>query len=285
MDEGRESFVVFAPALLAPEGQTESAWWFIFSGDELLVSSVGTDSSIPYSTGVSGLKQSLLRTHYIGAFSGTPCYAAEASAGVNVPEGMFFQKLRPLLGALGEEIFSIAGRAYQIIDWDRTHQFCGRCGNHTEPKAGERAKACPSCGLISYPEVSPAIIVAVTRSAEILLARSRRFHGSYYSILAGFVEPGETFEECVKREVKEEVGIEVDNISYFGSQPWPFPHSLMAGFTAEHADGEIAIDETEITAAGWFTAEALPHTPPAGTMAQRLIKWFCEKSQQKLVYP
>jgi NAD+ diphosphatase len=129
--------------------------------------------------------------------------------------------------------------------------------------------------------VTPAVIVAVTREDEILLARSRRFQGSFFSVLAGFVEPGETFEECVKREVMEEVGIEVCNIRYFGSQPWPFPHSLMAGFTAEYAVGEISIDDKEISEARWFTAGELPEVPRTGTIARRLIDWFSDNHRQR----
>ncbi len=131
--------------------------------------------------------------------------------------------------------------------------------------------------------MTPAVIVAVTREDEILLARSRRFQGSFFSVLAGFVEAGETFEECVKREVREEVAIEVDNIRYFGSQPWPFPHSLMVGFTAEYAGGEISIDDREISEAGWFTAEALPEVPRTGTIARKLIEWFCDNHRQRQV--
>ena len=189
------------------------------------------------------------------------------------------------MGNLDEEVFSVAGRVFQCLDWDRTHQYCGRCGGHTEPRLDELARSCPACGLISYPEVTPAVIVAVIRGEEILLARSRRFQGSFFSVLAGFVEAGETFEECVKREVMEEVAIAVDNIRYFGSQPWPFPHSLMVGFTAEYAGGEISIDDKEISEAGWFTAEALPEVPRTGTIARRLIDWFCDNHKQRQAAP
>lgn len=122
-----------------------------------------------------------------------------------------------------------------------------------------------------HPRISPAIIVAITRGREILLAKGINFQGDFYSVLAGFVEPGETFEECVQREVGEEVGLKVKNIKYFGSQPWPFPDSLMVGFTAEYASGNINIDEKEILDAEWFTAEQLPLIPGVGSIARRLI--------------
>jgi NAD+ diphosphatase len=273
--------VDFVPAFVPVTKQSEDGWWFIFYGDKLLLKEGEKDVLIPTSTDVGGLRSNLIRTHGIGWLDGKPCYASEVPEEVSAPHGMSFQGLRSLLGPPDEEIFSVAGRAFQYLDWDRTHQYCGKCGGHTELRPDELARSCPACGLISYPEVTPAVIVAVTRGEEILLARSRRFQGSFFSVLAGFVEAGETFEECVKREVREEVALEVDNIRYFGSQPWPFPHSLMAGFTAEYADGEISIDNTEISEAGWFTAEALPEVPRTGSIARRLIDWFCNSHKQR----
>ena len=146
-------------------------------------------------------------------------------------------------------------------------------------KTDERAKICLKCGLINYPRISPAIIVAVVKKNQILLARSERFPTGFYSVLAGFVEPGETFEDCVKREVKEEVGLDVKNIRYFGSQPWPFPDSLMVGFTADYDGGKILIDKTEIKDAGWFTAHDLPQIPGKISIARRLIDWFVQNYQ------
>ncbi len=255
--------------------------WFVFRGGELLVRKSGAEINIPCSADIAVLKQELRRTQYVGTFNGGHCSVAEADMGLRVPGGMYFQDLRSLLGLLDEGLFSLAGRAFQILHWDRTHLFCGRCGNKTEEKRDERAKECPQCGLVIYPEVSPAIIVAVIKSREILLARSQRFKGTFHSVLAGFVEPGETFEECVKREVKEEVGIDTGNIRYFGSQPWPFPHSLMVGFTADYAGGEIRVDESEIIEAGWFGADALPPIPRTGTIARQLIDWFVARSSKR----
>jgi NAD+ diphosphatase len=266
--------VDFVPVFLPVTKQPEDTWWFIFCGDKLLVKEEGAGCRIPSSTEISGLMTNLIRTHGIGRLDGKPCYASEVPEEVSVPQGMTFEGLRTLLGTSDEEFFSIAGRAFQCLAWDQEHQYCGKCGRHTELRLDELARSCPACGLISYPEVTPAVIVAVIRGKEILLARSLRFQGSFFSVLAGFVEAGETFEECVKREIREEVAIEVDNIRYFGSQPWPFPHSLMVGFTAEYAGGEISIDDKEISEAAWFTAEALPEVPRTGSIARRLIEWF-----------
>jgi NAD+ diphosphatase len=236
---------------------------------------------MPRSSDVAALSRELSRTQYLGAFRETGCFVAELDDAASAPPGMLFQEFRPLVGLLSDELFSIAGRAYQILYWDRTHQFCGRCGARTHHKKDERAKECPRCGLIDYPVVSPAIIVAIVKDRKILLARARRFTAQFYSVLAGFVETGETLEECVKREVKEEVGLDVDSITYFGSQPWPFPNSLMVAFTAKHAGGEIGIDATEIVDAQWFNADRLPDVPRKGTIARRLIDWFVEKSGQE----
>ncbi|HEX8947949.1 MAG TPA: NAD(+) diphosphatase [Dissulfurispiraceae bacterium] len=268
----------FVPALFPETEQKSTDLWFVFRGEGLLVKETGAGCGIPRGEDVRGLAHDFQGAHYLGTLDGTPCFAADTAGRMEAPGGMSFQDLRPLLTLLEEELFSTAGRAFQIVHWDRTHRFCGRCGSPTQPKTGERAKTCPQCGLDAYPQVTPAIIVAVTRGREILLAHSPRYRYVFYSILAGFVEPGETFEETVMREVKEEVGIEVRDIRYFGSQPWPFPNSLMVGFTAEYAGGELKIDNTEISDARWFTPEDLPETPRTGTIARRLIDWFVARN-------
>jgi len=191
-----------------------------------------------------------------------------------VPEPYTWMNLRSLFNTLDEDLFWIAGRANHLLDWDQSHRFCGRCGHPTKDRTNERAKSCPRCGLINYPRLSPAIIVAVINNGRILLARNKRFRGPFYSVLAGFVEPGETLEQCVRREVYEEVGLTVANIRYFGSQPWPFPNSLMVGFIADYAGGAIVVDDTELMEADWFSAQALPAVPPKVSIARQLIDWF-----------
>jgi NAD+ diphosphatase len=271
--------MLFESAFLPIQERSATDWWFVFCRDKLLVKTTGIDGYISSYSDLIHIEQNLSRIHYLGVFDGLPCYSAEVDEHIINPEGMSFQELRPLLRLLGEDIFSVAARAFQILHWDRTHQFCGRCGSHTEAKVEERARVCTQCGLISYPSLSPAIIVAVIKGPQILLARSPRFHGGFYSVLAGFVEYGETFEQCVRREVKEEVGINVENIRYFGSQPWPFPNTLMVGFTADYAGGAVTADNVEIADALWFNADNLPAIPPKGSIARRLIDWFVEKSR------
>jgi NAD+ diphosphatase len=180
--------------------------------------------------------------------------------------------LRALFGAIDESLFALAGRAFQIVDWDRSHQFCGRCGTPTKHRLNERARECPSCGQVHYPRIAPAVMALVRRGDELLLARSPHFPPGMYSALAGFVEPGETLEQTLAREVREEVGIEITNPRYFASQPWPFPHSLMIAFYADYAGGEITPDPSEIEAADWFTADRLPQALPGKiSISRRLI--------------
>jgi NAD+ diphosphatase len=240
----------------------------------MLVARQDSSVQIPCLPGIARLGLATLPSHYLGIADGSPCRAVEVPPEMPVPGGWSFEGIRSLFGLIGDSFFTAAARALQVLEWDRTHRFCGSCGTATRISSGERARECPACGLLSYPRISPAVIMAVTRGEKILLARARRFPTGFYSVLAGFVEPGETLEQCVQREVREETGVEVKNLRYFASQPWPFPHSLMIAFTAEHAGGEIRIDETELVDAGWYAAGELPSIPDPISVARRLIDWF-----------
>lgn len=247
---------------------SESSLTFAFRGTRMLVRTDGASARLPADIGSGESARRL----YLGTLDGRPCEAVELRDGPAPSEPLAFRDLRSLMGSLDEELLKIAGIASQVLDWDRNHQFCGRCGAQTVASAVERSRKCPRCSLAAYPRISPAIIVAVRRGREILLAHNRRHSGPVFSIVAGYVEPGESLEECVRRELREEVSIEVDDIRYFGSQPWPFPDSLMLGFVARYEAGEISVDGTEIMEAGWFTRETLPQIPPAGTIARRIIE-------------
>jgi NAD+ diphosphatase len=283
----------FTSTLHPPTPPDGPVYWLIFSGYRLLVVETDDDQArLPFVTGEAELGLSWQRSHYLGYVRGqagetavTHYYAADVATDTGPPEGMGFYGLRQLYGRLPEEQFSLAGRAVQIVDWDRTHQFCGRCATPMERQQHERAKKCPACGLTAYPRLSPAIIVAVVRrfndGSRLLLARSHRHPSGMYSVLAGFVEPGESLETAVRREVKEEVGLDVTNIRYFGSQPWPFPNSLMLAFTAEYAGGDIRLEVEEIAEAGWYTADNLPLVPPPISIARRLIDWYVEGVKRK----
>jgi NAD+ diphosphatase len=178
---------------------------------------------------------------------------------------------------LDDAHFALAGRALQLVDWDRTHQFCGRCGTRTEAHPQERVRLCPACKLSAYPRVAPAVMALVRRESQILLGRSHHFPPGMYSALAGFVEPGESLEQCIAREVLEEVGVRVSRARYFASQSWPFPHSLMIAFVCEWVSGEIKPQEAEIEDAKWFEVLQLPKLPSKISIARKLIDAVVEE--------
>jgi NAD+ diphosphatase len=249
--------------------------WFAFKGDRLLVMPAEAETGLPEWDELERLGATPTAGHYLGRLEEVDCFALELDD-CELPDGRTFEGLRALYGRLPEHLFSVAGRAVQILEWDRSHRFCGRCGAPTERMEDERARRCPECGHLAYPRLSPAVIMLVRRGQdELLLARNRAFAGGFFSVLAGFVEPGESLEEAVAREVREEVGLEIANIRYFGSQPWPFPHSLMIGFTADYASGDIRLQEDELVEAGWFSRRGeLPRLPGKLSIARRLIDWF-----------
>lgn len=214
--------------------------------------------------------------HFIGVLDGLPCAAVDDDGPEDAP-GLV--GLRALWGQVTEPVWAVAGRAVQIVAWDRTHRFCGQCGGPTQPLADHRARRCEPCELDVHPRLAPAVIVLVERSdGRVLLARNKRFPAAFYSCLAGFVEPGETLEEAIYREVREEVGIEVTGARYFGSQPWPFPHSLMIGFFADFASGELHPDGDEIVEAAWFSTSGLPLLPSEMSIARALIETWRRRS-------
>jgi NAD+ diphosphatase len=220
--------------------------------------------------------------HVVGVVGMDAWWAVDVPSDADDPSYGSAMDLFSYFGRAAPGEWMAAGRAVQIVEWARTHRFCGRCATPTEPSAGERGLRCPACGLVAYPRVAPAMIVLVTRGEpgpdqEALLARGVNFPMPMYSCLAGFVEPGEDLEGAVVREVAEEVGIRVGRVSYRASQPWPFPHSLMIGFRAEYLDGDLVLDETEIADAAWYRRDAIPMIPPGISVARRLIdEWIAE---------
>lgn len=296
---------LFTPGISPEFREPISSYWFIFSESNLLVTTNNEIFTLPLVKNLEELGLSTTREHYLGTFNDIPCFTCEVdptlpldsfinensiissgkksseNSDVLLPNGMEFINLRSLFGLIDDTLFELAGKAIQIVTWDQTHQFCGRCGSKVEQLPNERAKHCPSCNLINYPRISPATITAIFKGNKILLAHAKHFPGDMHSLIAGFLEPGETLEDCVRREIKEEVNIHVKNITYWGSQPWPYPNSMMIGFTADYDSGQIQVDGIEIEKADWYDIHSLPELPSKVSIARKIIDWYIQQHTQK----
>lgn len=266
----------FKPAVTNPNEDSRCGYWFVFSSNKLLVIENNSEVKVPQYNDLTELSPLLTQPLYLGEYYGKPAYCIGIVNDAQAPSGMSFVELRSMFGILDEPSYLLAGKAIQVVAWEQTHRFCGRCGLPTKDLDGERAKVCPECGFISYPRICPAVITAVFKENKILLAHAGSFKNDLHSLIAGFVEAGETLEDAVKREIMEEVGVKVKNVKYWGSQPWPFPNSLMLGFTAEYDSGEICVDGVEITHADWYDLESLPELPPRVSIARKIIDWYIE---------
>jgi NAD+ diphosphatase len=259
--------MMFLPAVQPGLSSAGPAWCFVFVGGQLLLPETESVELSPQLWQAFDAVAS--SRHYLGQLDAVDCWAIALP---EVPVGWRAVGLRAALMQLADPLAAVAGRAAQILEWDRAHRHCGVCGAPTLMHVKERARTCPSCGHVAYPRISPAMMVLVWRGDELLLARSPSYPPGRYSALAGFVEAGESLEDCVAREVDEEVGVRVQHLRYYGSQSWPFPHSLMVAFTAQWAGGEIIAQPDEIEHAAWFSIDALPDIPPRLSIAGHLIR-------------
>lgn len=243
---------------------------FVFRAHELLLREA--DLALPDAAAHAALDVPPDQTVPIGLLDDQYCEAAWVGTGTEAPAGHAFTSMRSLFGAVDDAWLGLAGRAYQLAEWARTHRYCGACGAPMTPVAGERCMRCMACGHGAYPRISPAMMVLIRRGDALLLARHAAHANARYTALAGFLEAGESIEEAVHREVYEEVGLRVRDLRYFGSQSWPFPHSLMIAFTAEYVDGEVKVDPNEITEARWFgPCDPWPEIPGNFSIAAALI--------------
>ena len=279
--------MIFHPAFQPPSSASPLAWCLAFVEGQLLLPEAEVAELQPQPT--LAFEAVARARHYLGRLDTLDCWAYVLP---EAPPGWRAVGLRAAMLQFPAALMGVASRAAQVLEWDRTHRFCGVCGTPTEPAAHERARKCPACGHGAYPRLSPAMMVLVWRGPEperppegqsperaarrlghqLLLARAPHYAKGMYSALAGFVETGESLEECVHREVAEEVGVRVRDLRYYGSQSWPFPHSLMVAYTAEWTGGDIVRQEEEIEDAGWFDIDALPGVPPRFSIAGHLIR-------------
>ena len=251
----------------------EAALYFAFEGDLMLTREQPSAPGALRYDDVRWLDRG--EAVYLGELGARPCFALEVKRD-GVP-GFSLLGLRELLGRVDQQVFYLAGRAYQLLEWARNHRFCGACGMETQAHTDDRARVCPQCKHVAYPRLSPSIIVLVWRGREVLLARNAAWPSGFFSTLAGFVEPGESIEQTVHREVKEEVGLNVTGLEYKGSQSWPFPNSLMLGFHAQYESGEIVCQDDEIAEAHWYAYDALPSIPPGWAISRWLIDDFAAR--------
>lgn len=270
----RTRFQRLYPPVVPQEGP---AHWLLFSGDDLLLAADGPLGLLAGTT-QRPIHAEVHEPQLLGIFDDLPVMFGMLAPDVPPPADLRTVGLRAVLAEADAELCSLSSYAAQLLRWARTSRFCSACAQPLEPLDGW-GKRCPSCGHSLYPPVSPAAIVLIHDGADQVLLASKDGWGKRYSLIAGFVEPGETLEQCVAREVHEEVGVMVDEIRYVGSQPWPFPHQLMLGFTARYAGGEIAVDLSELSDARWFSRNALPDLPPPFSIARQIIEqWRSEQA-------
>jgi NAD+ diphosphatase len=268
----------FVTAKRGEELGDAGAQWLIVQDQALVVARDAEAFTLPSGDLPRDLADTLASRVALGRLRGKPCWAAALPREVALPEGLVRETLLPMQGTrLPDDLLTLGGVAMQAVWWESTSRHCPRCGERTERIAGEWGKRCPRCRYEHYPHLHPAVIVLVHDGDRVLLARKRTFAPGRYALVAGFVDNGESLEGTVKREVKEEVGVEVDDIQYVGSQNWPFPSQLMIGFLARYAGGEVAVDPDELEDARWFPRDGLPSGPSRHSIAGYIIDRYARR--------
>jgi len=252
----------------------KTTFFFIFKKDELVLHESLTDFVVPSLSEFERSPSLTSEDFCLFESEEVKYYVLDVEDSFIIPSGYTFKRFYECRDFHLHDVFFYASRGYQLLNWNRKHRFCGACGTLFHPMQSDRSKTCPACNNLLFPQTSPAIITLIMKDHQLLLAHNKNFPEGLYSLIAGFVELGETFEEAIHREVLEEVGIKVKNIRYFSSQPWPFPNSLMIGFIADYDSGDITPDGTEITEADWFTPDHFPLLPHPHSIARKMIEWY-----------
>lgn len=258
------------------------AYWFPFQANKLIVQENGQHITLIQrdEEGMAFLRPSPVL--YLGTLNNIPCLACEVGPEQDLPDNWRAINMRLLSSQLDIFASGIAGYANHLLHWQSHHKYCPNCAHITEPIPASWGRICPNCGYSSYPAVTPAVLVLVHDGGDRVLLVHKPGWNNRRSIIAGFVEPGETLEECVQREVQEEVGADVTDIIYTGNQPWPYPDQLMVGFMARYSGGTIQADQEELDAADWYTFDNLPEMPPPSSLARQIvIKWVAQREQQR----
>lgn len=250
-----------------------NVYWFIFFNDQLLLQKKGETYTIPYSINPPVPVKNVLK---VSLLEDMPACTASVDTPLEETAEYLPMGLRASYDYLDPILHKIAGKAYELIYWDQHSRFCPSCGTKTVMQT-TISKQCPNCKYEIYPVVSPAILVLIRKGDAILLVHARNFRGSFYGLVAGFLETGETLEECVRREVMEETGLEINNITYFGNQPWPYPSNLMVGFIADYVSGTIRLQDEELSEGAFFTKDNLPELPRKLSLARKMIDWWLEQ--------
>ena len=250
-----------------------NVYWFIFFNNQLLLQKKGETYTIPYSINPPVPVKNVLE---VSLLEDMPACTASVDTPLEETAEYLPMGLRASYDYLDPILHKIAGKAYELIYWDQHSRFCPSCGTKTVMQT-TISKQCPNCKYEIYPVVSPAILVLIRKGDAILLVHARNFRGSFYGLVAGFLETGETLEECVRREVMEETGLEINNITYFGNQPWPYPSNLMVGFIADYVSGTIRLQDEELSEGAFFTKDTLPELPRKLSLARKMIDWWLEQ--------
>lgn len=253
--------------------QTKSAWWFVFCEDQLLLEKKGDTFTVPCQEAIPVALDKGATIHEITTMDGIPCKAFDIEKPIDETDKYRMMGLRASHDFIPFQQYDTAGKAAEIMHWDRNSHFCAACGTPMEQKE-PIMKKCPACGREVYPAISAAVLVLIRKGNEILLVHARNFKGTFNSLVAGFLETGETLEECAIREVKEETGLDIKNITYFANQVWPYPSGLMVGFIADYAGGEIQLQEEELSFGAFYTKDNLPELPRKLSLARKMIDWW-----------